>query len=71
MKPKKSKDVVKLKVQCSKYLYTLCVFDSKKAKKLKHSLPPSAFPYKLAHPVHNLTTIADFISSAAVTPPPG
>uniref|UniRef100_A0A803KTJ6 60S ribosomal protein L38 n=1 Tax=Chenopodium quinoa TaxID=63459 RepID=A0A803KTJ6_CHEQI len=40
VKIKKSKDVVKFKVRCSKYLYTLCVFDSEKADKLKQSLPP-------------------------------
>ncbi|CAM6011696.1 unnamed protein product [Sphagnum balticum] len=37
---KRSKDVVKFKVRCKKYLYTLCVFDSDKADKLKQSLPP-------------------------------
>ncbi|CAA3026735.1 60S ribosomal L38 [Olea europaea subsp. europaea] len=40
VKIKKSKDVVKFKVRCSKYLYTLCVFDPEKADKLKQSLPP-------------------------------
>ena len=40
VKIKKSKDVVKFKVRCSKYLYTLCVDDASKAKKLKQSLPP-------------------------------
>ncbi|XP_073280896.1 large ribosomal subunit protein eL38z/eL38y isoform X2 [Primulina huaijiensis] len=40
VKIKKSKDVVKFKVRCSKYLYTLCVFDLEKADKLKQSLPP-------------------------------
>ncbi|XP_057780034.1 60S ribosomal protein L38-like, partial [Salvia miltiorrhiza] len=40
VKIKRSKDVVKFKVRCSKYLYTLCVFDSEKAEKLKQSLPP-------------------------------
>jgi large subunit ribosomal protein L38e len=40
VKIKKSKDVVKFKVRCSKYLYTLCVFDTEKADKLKQSLPP-------------------------------
>ncbi|CAN6552179.1 unnamed protein product [Malus baccata var. baccata] len=39
VKIKKTKDAVKLKVGCSKYLYTLCVFDSEKADK-KQSLPP-------------------------------
>ncbi|KAF9621681.1 hypothetical protein IFM89_025976 [Coptis chinensis] len=43
VKIKKSKDVVKFKVRCSKYLYTLCVFDSEKADKLKQSLPPGRF----------------------------
>ncbi|KAL9682339.1 hypothetical protein QQ045_014135 [Rhodiola kirilowii] len=37
---KKTKDVVKFKVRCSKYLYTLCVPDAAKADKLKQSLPP-------------------------------
>ncbi|KAG2693804.1 hypothetical protein I3760_08G112900 [Carya illinoinensis] len=40
VKIKRSRDVVKFKVRCSKYLYTLCVFDSEKAEKLKQSLPP-------------------------------
>ncbi|RWV98202.1 hypothetical protein BHE74_00013628 [Ensete ventricosum] len=41
VKIKRSKDVVKFKVRCAKYLYTLCVFDSEKADKLKQSLPPA------------------------------
>ncbi|CAI5514341.1 unnamed protein product [Closterium sp. Naga37s-1] len=40
VKIKKTGDVVKFKVRCSKYLYTLCVTDSDKADKLKQSLPP-------------------------------
>ncbi|KAI3665398.1 hypothetical protein L6452_44023 [Arctium lappa] len=40
VKIKRSNDVVKFKVRCSKYLYTLCVFDKEKADKLKQSLPP-------------------------------
>ncbi|XP_050125758.1 60S ribosomal protein L38-like [Malus sylvestris] len=40
VKIKRTKDAVKFKVRYSKYLYTLCVFDSKKADKLKQSLPP-------------------------------
>ncbi|KAL5097002.1 hypothetical protein RYX36_001329, partial [Vicia faba] len=40
---KRSKDVVKFKVRCSKYLYTLCVFDVEKADKLKQSLPPATY----------------------------
>ena len=40
IKIKRSKDVVKFKVRCKKYLYTLCVFDTDKADKLKQSLPP-------------------------------
>ncbi|KAK8986169.1 hypothetical protein V6N11_082446 [Hibiscus sabdariffa] len=40
VKIKKSKDLVKFKVRCSKYLYTLCVSDAEKADKLKQSLPP-------------------------------
>ncbi|KAK3028591.1 hypothetical protein RJ639_038381 [Escallonia herrerae] len=45
VKIKRSKDVVKFKVRCSKYLYTLCVFDSEKADKLKQSLPPGCCNY--------------------------
>ena len=41
VKIKKSKDVVKFKVRCSKYLYTLVVDDVNKANKLKQSLPPA------------------------------
>ncbi|KFK37177.1 hypothetical protein AALP_AA4G224000 [Arabis alpina] len=40
VKIKRSKDLVKFKVRCSRYLYTLCVFDKEKADKLKQSLPP-------------------------------
>ncbi|KAH0713477.1 hypothetical protein KY289_009436 [Solanum tuberosum] len=40
VKIKKNKDMVKFKVRCSKYLYTLCVSDFEKADKLKQSLPP-------------------------------
>ncbi|PPD85177.1 hypothetical protein GOBAR_DD17886 [Gossypium barbadense] len=39
VKIKKSKDFVKFKARCSKYLYTLCVSDAEKADKLKQSLP--------------------------------
>ena len=37
VKIKKTGDVTKFKVRCSKYLYTLCVTDSDKADKLKQS----------------------------------
>lgn len=37
---KKSGDITKFKVRCSRYLYTLCVTDSDKAEKLRQSLPP-------------------------------
>lgn len=40
VKIKKSGSKTKFKVRCSKYLYTLCVDDASKAKKLKQSLPP-------------------------------
>lgn len=40
MKIKKSGEVTKFKVRCSRYLYTLCVADADKADKLKQSLPP-------------------------------
>ncbi|KAK4343668.1 hypothetical protein RND71_036762 [Anisodus tanguticus] len=40
VKIKKNKGMVKFKVRCSKYLYTLCVSDFEKANKLKQSLPP-------------------------------
>ncbi|KAF0901106.1 hypothetical protein E2562_037964 [Oryza meyeriana var. granulata] len=39
VKIKRSKDVVKFKVHCSKYLYALDVFDAEKANKLEQSLP--------------------------------
>lgn len=47
VKIKRSKDVVKFKVRCSKYLYTLCVFDAEKANKLKQSLPPGSYTFEL------------------------
>ncbi|KAJ1908531.1 60S ribosomal protein L38 [Coemansia sp. IMI 209127] len=37
---KKNGDVVKFKVRCSRYLYTLVVADAQKAGKLRQSLPP-------------------------------
>jgi large subunit ribosomal protein L38e len=40
VKIKKTGDVTKFKVRCSKYLYTLAVVDQDKADKLKQSLPP-------------------------------
>ncbi|BBH08669.1 cold, circadian rhythm, and RNA binding 1 [Prunus dulcis] len=49
VKIKRSKDAVKFKVRCSKYLYTLCVFNSEKADKLKQSLPPVYF-YDIVFP---------------------
>ncbi|KAG5023148.1 hypothetical protein JHK82_019049 [Glycine max] len=47
MKIMRSRDVVKFKVRCSKYLYTLYVFDPEKADKLKQSLPPVSFGMKM------------------------
>ena len=40
VKIKKIKDIVKFKVRCSRYLYTLVIQDKEKADKLKQSLPP-------------------------------
>lgn len=40
VKIKKSKDMVKFKIRCSRFLYTLCVTDLQKADKLTQSLPP-------------------------------
>lgn len=40
VKIKKTAQVVKFKIRCSKYLYTLCVTDTEKADKLTQSLPP-------------------------------
>ncbi|BFZ19761.1 hypothetical protein BsWGS_22800 [Bradybaena similaris] len=37
---KKNKDNVKIKVRCSRYLYTLVIQDREKAEKLRPSLPP-------------------------------
>ncbi|XP_036351861.2 large ribosomal subunit protein eL38-like [Ochotona princeps] len=36
----KTKDNVKSKVRCSRYLYMLLITDEEKAQKLKQSLPP-------------------------------
>ncbi|KAJ6982847.1 hypothetical protein NC653_025840 [Populus alba x Populus x berolinensis] len=54
VKIKRSRDVVKFKVRCSKYLYTLCVFDPEKADKLKQSLPPGTGDLLFSIPVHML-----------------
>ena len=35
-----AKSMTKFKIRCSKYLYTLCMKDMEKAKKLEQSLPP-------------------------------
>lgn len=40
VKIKKSKDVVKFKIRCSRYLYTLRVQNTEMADKLKQSIPP-------------------------------
>lgn len=40
VKIKKTKGVVKFKIRCSRYLYTLRVSDTEKADKLTQSLPP-------------------------------
>ncbi|KAA8497647.1 60S ribosomal protein L38 [Porphyridium purpureum] len=40
IKKVKKTGVTKFKVRCSRYLYTLCVKDEDKAKKLEMSLPP-------------------------------
>ncbi|KAJ1726221.1 60S ribosomal protein L38, partial [Coemansia biformis] len=37
---KKNGKIVKFKVRCSRYLYTLTVTDAQKAGKLRQSLPP-------------------------------
>jgi len=42
VKIKRSKDVARFKVHCSKYLYTLYLFDDEKVNKLKQSLPPGS-----------------------------
>lgn len=44
VKIKKTGDVTKFKVRCSRYLYTLAVVDQDKADKLKQSLPPGENP---------------------------
>jgi len=40
VKIKKGDGIVKLKIRCSRYLYTLKVTDAEKAEKLIQSLPP-------------------------------
>ncbi|TQD79896.1 hypothetical protein C1H46_034528 [Malus baccata] len=52
VKIKRTKDAVKFKVRCSKYLYTLCVFDSEKADKLKQSLPPVSWMHMKPNDLH-------------------
>ncbi|TYG43843.1 hypothetical protein ES288_D11G050900v1 [Gossypium darwinii] len=52
VKIKKSKDFVKFKARCSKYLYTLCVSDAEKADKLKQSLPRGSIEIVGAMPRH-------------------
>lgn len=47
VKIKKSDKIVKFKIRCSKYLYTLVVTDTEKADKLTQSLPPGAFSCRL------------------------
>lgn len=44
IKKNKKTNVVKFKVRCQRYLYTLVLKDSEKAEKLKQSLPPSMQP---------------------------
>ncbi|KAL9688765.1 hypothetical protein QQ045_033189 [Rhodiola kirilowii] len=41
---KKTKAVIKFKVRCSKYLYTLRVHGADKVEKLKRNLPPATMP---------------------------
>nr|CCA14113.1 ribosomal protein L38 putative [Albugo laibachii Nc14] len=48
VKIKKTDKVVKFKIRCSKYLYTLCVTDTEKADKLTQSLPPGLQQWALA-----------------------
>ena len=47
----KSKDKVKFKVRCSRYLYTLVVTDKEKADKLKQSLPPGTYSKHCKHAI--------------------
>jgi large subunit ribosomal protein L38e len=54
---KRTKDAVKFKVRCSRYLYTLCVFDADKANKLKQSLPPGNYPPQLIQLPNNVLFI--------------
>ena len=58
MKIKKSGDVTKFKVRCSRYLYTLCVTDSDKADKLKLSLPPGERLFATAMPLMECYVVA-------------
>jgi large subunit ribosomal protein L38e len=56
VKIKKTDKVVKFKIRCSKYLYTLCVTDTEKADKLTQSLPPGTpFLAVLVEPRASLT----------------
>ncbi|URD84552.1 60S ribosomal protein L38 [Musa troglodytarum] len=62
VKIKRSRDVVKFKVRCAKYLYTLCVFDSEKADKLKQSLPPVTVELMNRIMIHNTAITARGLS---------
>jgi len=44
IKKNKKTNLVKFKVRCTKYLYTLSLKDADKAEKLKQSLPPGMPP---------------------------
>ncbi|KAI3929709.1 hypothetical protein MKX01_025877 [Papaver californicum] len=48
---KKSKNMVKFKVRCSNYLYTLCI-PSRESREVKQSLPPVFFCVPSS--IHNL-----------------
>lgn len=60
----KRENVTKFKVRCSRYLYTLCVPDLTKAKKLKLSLPPGTLCVFVVRGLERLCTVrADLPSS--------
>lgn len=40
VKIKRTRDCVKFKLRCTRYLHTLVLHDKEKAEKLKQSLPP-------------------------------
>ena len=68
VKIKKSGEVTKFKVRCSRYLYTLCVADADKADKLKQSLPPGEQGVHTSAPPDSRQQVAVGVARASSQP---